>query len=235
MKFADAFVPLVIVGSVGMGNAGSVGTLTTSLNSSFGFVGNSVTMTVGVRVGLVPRAWAISGHELSHIEFALQYIKPGPQLPYRDRHHEITSHGSPVQENSFFSTEAGVLSTALFDLTLFLAEGSYVGDSVMITSLDESEFISTRSSSTSEFIVDIVVVSSSDFETGDGEALSPKSTFPPPCGFSKAVELALLLGEGNISPDTGLGVKRLLDEVTDGVCVGSLAGQSFDQTAVSVQ
>ena len=95
--------------------------------------------------------------------------------------------------------------------------------------------MSTRSSSTSEFIVGIVVVSLSDFDTGDGEALSPKSPFPPPCGFSKVVELTILLGEGNISPDTGLGVKGLLVEVADGVCVGSLAGQSFDQIAVSVQ
>lgn len=68
---ADSAEPSVIVGSVGIGNAGSEGALITS-PVSFIIVGTSVIVIVGVRVGLVSRAWAIGGHELSHIVLALQ-------------------------------------------------------------------------------------------------------------------------------------------------------------------
>lgn len=39
-------------------------------------------------------------------------MKPGPQLPYRERHHAASWHGSPVQEYSFSGTYSVVVVVA---------------------------------------------------------------------------------------------------------------------------
>ena len=63
------------------------------------------------------------------------------------------------------------------------------------------------------------------FDVDDVESLLPNLPLPLPCGFSKATELPLLLGEGDTTPDA----------VFTGAGVGSRVGQSFVQVAVSVQ
>jgi len=116
----------------------------------------------------------------------------------------------------------------------------FVGiDVVSLSGFDDgqSEFMSSVSSK-SEYIVGIDVVPLLGADDGDGETLLPDSPLPPPCGFSKDDELPLLLvGEGGTSLDAGLGVNDGEEDViaSDGGSVGSLAGQSFDHIAVSVQ
>ena len=76
------------------------------------------------------------------------------------------------------------------------------------------------------------------FDVDDVESLLPNLPLPLPCGFSKATELPLLLGEGDTTPDAGVEVNSPLDTLGilfTGAGVGSRVGQSFVQVAVSVQ
>lgn len=90
-KLAADADPIVIVGKVGPGSVGKSGTLGaaggvtplgmegTAAVSCCVAAGSLVGLGVGLRVGSVPGT--TGGHDPFQVEYELQYMKPGPQLP----------------------------------------------------------------------------------------------------------------------------------------------------------
>jgi len=83
--------PIVIVGNVGPGSVGKCGTLGaaggvtllgmegTATISCCVTAGSLVGLGVGLHVGSVPGS--TGGHHAFQVEYVLQYMNPGPQLP----------------------------------------------------------------------------------------------------------------------------------------------------------
>lgn len=160
------------VGSVGWGSFGNVGAslpvadvgfepvVALAVNSTVA-EGSRVGPGVGERVGRVPGA--TGGHVDFHVDSLLQYIKPGPHDPYRERHHDPISHGSPLQEYLFSGSEGvagafvgGGVGGGVGELVMTMGEavgeafGEAVGDSVTKnTSDDESAAKLTKRSAVS--------------------------------------------------------------------------------------
>ena len=66
-------------------------------------------------------------------------MKPGPQDPNCDRHHDSSSHGSPVQECSLVSEVVEVSAEALLPRRVPPSDGVGVGADVIIIKSGESE------------------------------------------------------------------------------------------------